>query len=265
MRAKQIKSLDNQRRRIAAKVRELRRSRKWTQAELSAQLHLSQNYLSEIERGSGSFTAEQFLLLLKLFNVPVSQFVSEPGDQDLRIQNALARLGAPHLQESDVLPGEQLEEVHDVMREALVDGSARFVTALAPVLVRNVEHLNLIKLHAELEKLGLERRLVWVVENTLTALGQLHKEAAARSREWAKLDRRAEVILQAFLEFVTAQGRLQESTELPPDVLDAAIRSTRTLDEVRSSASDISKRWGIISSLQVKDFLQALKAARAAH
>ena len=62
-----LQSLDKDRRRIAAKVRELRQSRNWTQAELSKRLQLSQSRLSEIERGAGSFTAEQFLLLLRLF------------------------------------------------------------------------------------------------------------------------------------------------------------------------------------------------------
>src|SRR5690606_20715571 len=116
----------------------------WTQAELSKQLQLSQSRLSEIERGAGSFTAEQLLLLLKLFNVTASDFVSERGDQDLRIQNALARLGASHLQESvEVLPSEHLRDVHAVVREALVDGTPRIVTALAPVLVRNASRLHL--------------------------------------------------------------------------------------------------------------------------
>ena len=56
---------------IASKVRDLRKARRWTQAELSKRLHLSQNRLSEIERGAGSFTAEQLLVILKLFNVPL--------------------------------------------------------------------------------------------------------------------------------------------------------------------------------------------------
>jgi transcriptional regulator with XRE-family HTH domain len=256
---------------IAAKVRELRRSRKWTQAELSRRLRLSQNRLSEIERGAGSFTAEQFLLLLKLFNVAASHFVSEPGAPDLRIQNALARLGALHLQESvHVLPSEQLEDVHDVVREALVAGSPRTLTALAPVLVRNADRLNLPRLFAELEKHGLERRLAWVVENTLAALARLPGGSGSESKDWTKIDRRAEASLRGLLEFLIARDRHRDRLEpvvltVPPDVLDATIRSKRTLDEVRSSASKISQRWGIVTSLQPEDFLQALKAARAGH
>ena len=56
---------------IARKVHDLRRGRRWTQAELARRLDLSQSRLSEVERGDGSFTAEQFLTILRLFNVSV--------------------------------------------------------------------------------------------------------------------------------------------------------------------------------------------------
>jgi transcriptional regulator with XRE-family HTH domain len=258
-----LETLEKNRRTVAAKVRELRQSRKWSQAELAKRLDLSQSRLSEIERGNGSFTAEQFLHLLKLFNVTASDFVSEAGDRDLRIQNALARLGASHVQESaNVLPSEQLEDVHDVVREALVDGSPRLVTALAPVLVDNAERLNLSRLHSELERIGLGRRLAWVVDNTLTAL-RSDPKLGAKSKERAKLDRRAELILGHLKWHFTVPD--DASSHAPLDVLDATIRSKRTLEEVRRSASEISQRWGIVTSLQPADFLQALKAARAGH
>lgn len=62
---------------IAGKIRALRWDRHWTQVELARKLGLSQGRYSEIERGQGSFTAEQFLEMLKLFQVPVSHF-TEP-------------------------------------------------------------------------------------------------------------------------------------------------------------------------------------------
>jgi transcriptional regulator with XRE-family HTH domain len=248
------------RRAIAAKVRELRTSRGWTQVELAKQLQLSQNRLSEIERGDGSFTAEQFLLLLKLFNVGVSQFVSGPDDHGPGIQNALARLGALHLRESvQVLPSEHLEEVHDVVREALIDGSPRIITALAPVLVYNAERLNLDKLHAELEAIGRAQRLAWVIDNTLAALQRLSRGDSRDAHAWSKLYRGAELRLGMFLELVDPApgGRLAL------DILDATVRSKRTLEEVQRAASQQSRRWGIVTSLQSEDFLQALKAAHA--
>src|SRR5262249_18893316 len=90
---------ERNRARIAREVKRLREDRRWTQAELSKRLGLSQSRLSEIERGQGSFTAEQFLTILKLFNVSVTRFASarKPSTE---LQNALARLGADHLQES---------------------------------------------------------------------------------------------------------------------------------------------------------------------
>jgi transcriptional regulator with XRE-family HTH domain len=248
------------RKRIAAKVRDLRQARRWSQAELAKRLGLSQNRLSEIERGDGSFTAEQFVLLLKLFNITVSQFVDEPGDPSQGVQNALARLGALHVQESaHVLPSEQLKDAHDVVREALLDGSPRLVTALAPVLVRNAERLNFGKLFVELTPLGRERRLAWVVENTLVALEQLG--GSSRDRTQSRLYGRAVLKLQLFLQFV----KPPLDRDFPEDVLDATIRSKRSLDEVKRSTSPVSRRWGVVSSLQPEDFLQALEAAHAAH
>src|SRR5688500_7806930 len=95
---------------IVERVRRLRRDNKWTQFRLAELLGLSQNRLSEIERGKGSFTTEQLLLLLKTFNVPLSYFSGQAATEEKSLQNALARLGAKHLQESrDILPTEKLE------------------------------------------------------------------------------------------------------------------------------------------------------------
>jgi transcriptional regulator with XRE-family HTH domain len=256
-----MEDLEKTRRQIAAKVRQHRQARKWTQAELAERLQLSQNRLSDIERGDGSFTAEQLLLLSKLFNVAPGQFVGESSDPGLVIQNALARLGALHVQENvHVLPSEEIQEVHDVVREALLDGSPRNITALAPVLVRNAERMNLAKLHGELEGIGRERRLAWVIDNTLIAMKQLSRRPTD-ARQWSKLYRRAEMELGLFLKFIEPPPGRQFS----PDVLDATIRSQRTLDEVQRAASQQSRRWAIITSLQPEDFLEALRAARVAH
>ncbi len=257
---KSLQSLDKSRVYIARKVHELRKERRWTQAELCRPLHLSQSRLSEIERGDGSFTAEQFLTILKLFNVAASDFAPESLGQGSDLQNALARLGAFQLQEStSVLPSERLSNVGDVVREAIVASEfPRLITALGPVVIRNIDNINLKRLHLQLTETGLERRLAWLVENTLEAIRR--EIPGLSSVPWRRLYSRAQVVLESFLEFLGAEAQPSAA----PDVLDAAIRSKRTLDEVAASSSPISRRWGIITTLQPEDFVEALRGARAA-
>lgn len=249
---------------ISATVRTLRQERGWTQAELAAKLGLSQNRLSEIERGAGSFTAEQFLLILRLFNVTTSRFTGDADDRDLQLQNALARLGATHLRESSqVAPADDLVDPVAVAREVLVGGDPRLTTALTPVLVENADHIGLGKLYLDLEKIGFERRLAWVCENTSAAVNpELLKDAP---RTWAQRARRSLVVLDTFLESLSHGVDAQRVRSLPPDALDPSIRSKKTFDDVNVAASGISKKWGIVSALQPGDFAQALRAARAAH
>ncbi len=226
---------------------------------LARRLDLSQSRLSEIERGAGSFTAEQFLEILKLFNVAASDFASSPADAGSELQNALARLGALHLQESpDVLPSERLSNVHDLVREAIVVAEfPRLIAGLAPVLVRNIDRINLKKLHLELAAAGLERRLGWLVENTLDAV---RRETPGAPTRWRRLYGRARVVLEAFLSFVTAEPQARPGA---PDILDSGIRSKQTLDEVAAESSAISRRWGVVTSLQPENFADALKEAGA--
>lgn len=253
--------LEKLRRHIATKVRELRIERNWTQQALADELQLSQGRLSAFERGDGSFTAEQLFKILSLFNVPASHFVPTPRKRESELQNALARLGAIHLLEStDVVPSEQLEEVGQVVREALVAESPRHIAALAPVLVVNVDKLNLRKLFLQLVDGGLERRFGWVVDNTVEAL-RIEKPQA--SDPWARQYRRAELVLDAFRGFLADQNA--KPAELsPPDVLDRGIRTKRSLEEAKAASSPISKRWNIVTDLQTQDFADALRGARAA-
>ena len=256
-----VYSLDKARISVARKVLELRKERRWTQAELSRRLNLSQSRLSEIERGAGSFTAEQFLEILKLFNVAVSDFARPSTGEGSELQNALARLGALHLVEStELLPSERLTGVGDVVREAIVASEfPRLITALGPVLVRNIDRVNLKSLYLQLASAGLERRLAWLVENTLEALRQ--ELPALTGAPWRRLYRRAEVVLESFLAFIASESRDRASA---PDVLDAGIRSKQTLEEVTASSSPISRRWGIVTTLQPGDFVVALRGARVA-
>ena len=253
--------LEKARTAIARRVQELRKDRHWTQAELSRRLDLSQSRLSEIERGAGSFTAEQFLEILRLFNVAASEFDPRRSDPSSDLQNALARLGALHLQESTtVLPSERLSKVTDVIREAIVAGEhPRLITAIAPVLVRNIDAIHPSKLHVDLEAAGLGRRFGWIAANTLEAV---RRETPTAPPSWKKLYARATVVLESLLSFVTPEHPDQP---VALDILDASIRSKKTLDDVIASRSSLSRQWGIASSLQPEDFTKALRGARDAH
>ena len=167
-----------------------------------------------------------------------------------------------HLQESaDVLPSERLQEAGDVVRETLVAAEfPRSLAALAPVLVRHVNRIKLKRLELQLAEAGLERRLYWLVDNALEAIRhELHHSSRG---PWRQLCRRAEVVLGAFLDSGVNAAPWPSAPAL--DILDADIRSKQTLEEVVASSSPISRRWGIVTSLQPSDFAEALRAARVA-
>src|SRR5260221_532184 len=126
---------------IAKQVKALRKQRNLTQKDLAEYLDLSQNRISQIEAGHGSFSAEHLLLLAKKFNVPASSFVSEKARPDPSIQNALARHGAQYLREDDnTLPSEKLDDVVKLVREVLiVPDSPRAVAGLAAVIVQHAD------------------------------------------------------------------------------------------------------------------------------
>lgn len=255
--------LDPTRRRVCAKVRELRLSRHWTQADLAGRLCVSQSRFSQIERGEGSFTAEQLIEVLRLFNVPLDQFVPPPNP-DAELQNAFARLGALHLRESpDVLPSARYAAVRDALREVLLSpDSPRLVAALAPVLVWNIESVDLDHAWLDLASVGRERRLGWVVDNTYEAL----RDPSLRPpREWGFRHRIANVSLGEFLSRHQAIGRTKaggpDSFHDRLDHFDSGIASKKTLEQLVHASSVVSKRWSVASAMQVGDFVDALRAA----
>jgi transcriptional regulator with XRE-family HTH domain len=247
--------------RIGEKVRDLRLARRWSQAELAKRLGLSQARLSEIERGAGSFTAEQFIELLGLFNVTVGHFAPADQPPDAELQNALVRLGATHLFATNAVPTDRVRDVNGAVRETLVEGSPRLVTALAPVLVSNSKEVNLRRIEGSLREVGLDNRLGWLVENVAAAI-ELDLSARRPSRHASSRYRRASVLLDAFLE--TASPPNRELIGAPPDILDDDIRSKQTLKEVRELVSPISRRWSIVTRLDTSDFLDALRASDVA-
>jgi transcriptional regulator with XRE-family HTH domain len=250
--------LEKIQRSVAQSVRKLRQDHKWTQAALAQRLELSQARLSEIERGDGSFSAEQLITILSLFNVTVADLApTRPNTAD-ELQNSLARLGAGQLFETEALPSERLQTASATVRETLVLAQhPRLITALAPVIVQNIDALNLHQVNQELAQVGLQRRLGWLVENVAGAI--------AGYRPKAPKYRGAAVILENFLGLAYAQlsAQLRELPDDPRsgiDFLDKNIRSERTLEEVIEASSPISKRWRIATSIQPEDFATALRA-----
>jgi transcriptional regulator with XRE-family HTH domain len=242
---------------IARKVRDLRTERRLTQQELAKRLGVSQGHLSQLERGDGSFTAEQLVAILALFNVPVTHFAPQPAKHEQDLQNALARHGATHLREStEVVPSEKLEELAALVREALISPSSRHLTALAPVLVKNAEHLGVLV--GRLLGSGLERRLGWVIENTLVALAQVLPDLPRGPI--LRLFRSAEIPLDASLHRLSEYAPKEASAPLV-DILDPVV-TKRSAEQVEAAASPISRRWGILTSLQPGEFADALRAAQ---
>jgi transcriptional regulator with XRE-family HTH domain len=250
---KTLKSQEIDRISIGRRLRELREKRLITQSDLAARLAIPQGRLSEIERGKRSLSAEQFLAILRLFNVPASDFVAKPSAAETTIQNTIARLGASHLiEDATVIPPDQTS-LNDVVREALASGGPRLLTGLAPVLVRWIDTINLRHLHLKLVEVGLEHRFGWILENTVEAIRE--ELATTPPRPWVRQYRRAETLLQPFLEFLISVTKVRD--DAPFDVLDKDVRTPRTLAEVVEASSAASRRWHIWTRLQPRDFARA--------
>jgi transcriptional regulator with XRE-family HTH domain len=250
--------MENLRSTLARNLRELRRSRRWSQREVAEQIGLSQSRLSQIERGDGSFTAEQLIKLIQLFNVSIDDVL--PNDQrdqyETQLQNALARFGASHLRTNDsVPPTGELGDIQSVIRAALISGRPRLITALAPVVVQNVDDIDLQLVSLRLAESGFSRRLPWLAENILEAVRREQVSESSRTR--LRRLRRAELLLDNYVALTGERG----TSGGAEDLLDRDVRSKKTLTMTRRALSDISKKWGITTSLQPVDFRQALAAA----
>lgn len=215
--------------------------------------------MSQLERGDGSFSAEQLLLLSQLFNVAPTDFTTAGSlDRHAGLQNALARFGAKHLRESELSPSKEIS-LPRAFRDALASGEARLITALAAVLVQTIDELNLVELRATLADAGLNRRFAWLVENVLIAID--HELSRSLSREWRRRYLRASAVLEIERDALNANL----SSPAPVDLLDPQIRSAKTRREVEAASSEPSRRWGIVTRLQPEDFTSALEATRVSH
>lgn len=275
------------REKIAKAVHALRESRQFTQMDMAKALGMSQGRYSIIERGLGSFTAEQFLMILRTFNVPASHFAAQMGSAETDLQNALSRWGALHLvSDNRVLPSQELEEVEKLVEEVLIAGEPpRQITALAPVLVRNVARLNLNKLWAEFVGYGLERRLAWLLDSTREAI---KSELARKPKgKHTGVYKRAEFALRLFLKTEPRMkikkqhswrsdqdykdfgdkfrwdqyGDGEDGLGLQLDILGMPILSEKTLNEVLSEMSDTANTWAVATAIKPEDFIEALRAA----
>lgn len=249
------------RREIGLKLKALREGRQLSQVELAMRLELSQAGLSLIERGKASLNTEDFLQVLRIFNVPASHFFSDrdKGSPDAALQNALARLGARQLYENDSLPSENLEQANQVIREVLIDGrNPRHLTALAPVIATQISHIHLSKLWADCFHFGIERRLGWLLEHTLEALKLVPKPV---DRTTARNYRQAETTLQQFLRNIHAATPTPYDPSIQ-DVLGVSAPSQKTLAALKQQASVLFAKWRILSPFQIQDFVEALKASQ---
>lgn len=238
---------------VGARVRALREGRRWSQTELARELGLSQPRLSQIERGQGSFSAEQLLRILELFNVGVEHFAPTRRASSA-IQNALARHGARHLVTSPAVVPSRFDEVTEVVVEVLVSPeSPRHLTALGPVLLRNVDRLSLAEVASRLAKLGRHARLGWLLDAVSTALDAVVFVTAADRRD----ARRLRTAIDLFLPSLP-----RPAEEAPLDLIDAEVRSAKTVARIEAESSEEAKRWRIATRLAPTDFVEALEANR---
>lgn len=234
---------------IASKIKSLRTERRWTQAELASKLSLSQSRLSELERGAGSFTAEQFIEVLRLFNVTVRDFdpAGSVRDSEDDLQQALARYGANYLVEPDaIIPTEQLADLHELVVSTLVTASPRLVAALVPVLIVNVDRIHLQLVADRLRTLGLQNRLYWLIDNALAAIAAPHLRKP-------RLQHRCHVVWSSLIALAPTPDPMSR------DILDRTIRSTTTLEKVATASTDIARRWGVVTAMAVGDFVEAIE------
>jgi transcriptional regulator with XRE-family HTH domain len=250
--------MENQRENIGRVLRQLREARRWSQEQLADRLATSQSSLSQIERGLASLTAEQFIEVLRLFNVSTHTFLPEDeGVVDSRagqVQNALARWGARHLRVDPRIIPDERADLHATIAEALNVGDARTITAIAPVLVANAGEINFAKLSVDADRSGRRQRLYWIVDNTLEAVrGELRTASLAAAPHYRRAIRELGFVMKM------AEGYLPTMD----DVLEPGIRSVASVERLKERIPAIAQKWHVISTLQVEDFAAALRESYA--
>ena len=257
------KAARRQRTFIGQRLRGLRKGRGLSQGDLGKVLGIPQTTLSEIELGKASLTAEQLILVIKAFNVPLGHFDQFPGEASGTVQKALVTHGASHLvDDHTLLPSESLARVDAAIREALVAGeSARELAALAPVIIGHVGQINFHRLYAQFKDYNLETRYGWLLDNVLEAIKATLEKKPPRKHALALA--KAAYVLQDHRARVFPTG--VPTGSLHEDYLGTPILSPKTKAEIGRSRSQVSREWNILTTIPVEDFVKAIQEAYVPH
>ncbi len=247
---------------LAKKVKELRLERRWTQARLARLLEMSQNRLSEIENGQGSFSAEQLIDLVTAFNVPLDYFVKTLTTEEDRLQNVIVRLGAHHLQENPAaLATDRVKDVINAVSEVIaIAKSPRLVTGLALVIINHAEPTILNQIRYKLLDSGFVHRYGWVLANTLEALrSELKDKSVQLPKDLLAKYRKVERIIDEQLRSPRFVPGLKTESKSEFWAIDDDITTRQTFTDVQRKSSKISQQWGIVTRIQSQDFIDALR------
>jgi len=259
-----ISLVENYRESISKALKELRSKRSLTQAKLAAALGISQAWLSTIENGKGSLTAEQLLAILDQFGIPLDALRNKKTSVESELQKSLRNLGAHHLRDAAglVSRSDDLETLISVTKDVLVSAkSSRHITSLAPVILDHADPSTLNKLRLEFLQLGLAHRWGWTLDNTLDAIRhELYDSHTVVDLSWVRPYRKAEFVIKQILDF--PKFLIDGLPSTFEDTLETDVTNEKSLKELRASSSDISKKWHILSRIQPNDFLESLREAR---
>lgn len=167
----------------------------------------------------------------------------------------LEQLGASHLRRhSDPSPSPS-PSVHSSLvtssiAETLVSAEhSRLLTALAPVVVKQIEYVRFPIVLDRLVDLGLSHRLGWLIDNINEAI---------------RVDLSpTETTARAYRRYLVLSTLQVHPSSHPIDVIDRHIRSAQTLAEVQLNSSAISRKWGVVTDIQPADFAEALRKSYA--
>jgi transcriptional regulator with XRE-family HTH domain len=243
---------------LGRSLKKLRKARGLKQEDLFKFLGISQSQYSKIESGRASLTAEQFLQLVKRFNLSLADFLPQrESNEEALLQNALIRLGANHLREiPDITPSDKFESANEVISYALLTApSARLITALGPVLVKNYNKVNFNLIEEKLGRSKLERRLGWLIDSIILSLDKRLGENP--------ISRDLDFIYGRALKFFDRKRHIPEfyltSSTTQEDDLDPDLTSSKTLESVKKKRDAIARKWGIVTRITSDDFYRAIK------